>query len=230
VPRAPSVDPLLAQLAPWIARHLQKGAGETARMRPFLRPAALDEGAILHREGEISREMFLVTRGLARVFYVHEHREVNLRLLSAPAAAIALASFIEGTPAKETIQTLTPVEGVWFRLRDYLDAFPDEGSERLRRVLAERHYLAMERRLRTLQWKSARERYAYFVAHMERDIVERVPLLHIASYLGVRPESLSRVRREATQKLRARDEPATRGSSHEKPVRPGPPRDPRRAR
>lgn len=215
MPRAPSVDPLLAQLTPWIERHLRKSAGEAARMRPFVRPAALPEGAILHREGEVSHQVFLLTRGLARVFYVHEHREVNLRLLSAPAAAIALASFIEGAPAKETIQTLTPIEGVWFRLRDYLDAYPDEASERVRRVLAERHYLAMERRLRTLQWKSARERYAYFVAHMEKDIVEQVPLLHIASYLGVRPESLSRVRREA---VRA------------ELVRPGPPRAPRRGR
>ena len=215
MPRAPSFDPLLAQLSPWIERYLHVSASESARMRPFLRAAALPEGALLHREGAVCRDMFLLTRGLARVFYVHEHREVNLRLLSAPAIAIALASFIEEAPAKETLQALGPVEGLWFRLRDYVEAFPGETSERLCRVLAERHYLSMERRLRTLQWKSARERYAYFVAHMEKDIVEQVPLLHIASYLGVRPESLSRVRREG---LRA------------EAVRPGPPRAPRRAR
>jgi hypothetical protein len=112
MPRAPSVEPLLAQLIPWIERYLHKSAAEAARMRPYLRPAALPEGAMLHREGAVCRELFLLTRGLARVYYLHKHREVNLRLLSAPAAAIALASFIDRTPAKETIETLSPVEGV----------------------------------------------------------------------------------------------------------------------
>jgi CRP-like cAMP-binding protein len=188
-------DPLLARLVPWIEKYLHVSAADGARLRSYMRAASLPDGAILFREGETCREVFLMTSGLARAFYLHEHREVNLRLLSAPAAVIALASFIEGQPSRETIQALSAVEGVWLRLGDFVDAHPGQSSERILRVLAERHYLAMERRLRTLQWKSARERYAYFVQHMERDIVERVPGLHVASYLGVRPESLSRVRR-----------------------------------
>lgn len=208
----PSADPLLSRLIPWIEKYLHVSEGDGARMRPFLRAVALPEDAILHREGAPCRELFLLTSGLVRVFYVHQHREVNLRLLSAPAAVIALASFIAGAPARETIQAISAVEGVWFRLRDFVDAHPGETSERLCRVLAEQHYLAMERRLRTLQWKSARERYAYFVEHMERDIVERVPGVHVASYLGVRPESLSRVRRARAAPARASGAPKHRRS------------------
>ena len=67
-------------------------------------------------------------------------------------------------------------------------------NEALRRILAEGHYLSMERRLRMLQGKSAPERYAYFLEHMEPEIVRGMPGYHVASYLGVTPESLSRVR------------------------------------
>lgn len=187
-------------IARWAERYLHLNAEGMRSVRPYLSPAKPVEGEILHREGEVCRDLILLTSGLVRVYYVHEHREVNLRLMSAPAAVIALASFIDQVPARETIQALSDGVGVRFRLRDWADAHPGAVAERVMRVLAERHYLSMERRLRTLQWKSARERYAYFVEHMEREIVEQVPGIHVASYLGVRPESLSRVRRQRAGK------------------------------
>lgn len=194
--RAPAkkVD-LLDRVIPWVDRYLRVDRSEGERIRPYFSPATYAPGELLHREGDVARRMYLCTSGLARVFYVHAHREVNLRLLSAPAAVIALASFIDRVPARESIQALTALDGLWLRLADFVEEHPGETSERILRVLAERHYLAMERRLRTLQWKSARERWAYFVEHMEPAIVKGVPGIHVASYLGVRPESLSRVRR-----------------------------------
>jgi len=119
---------------------------------------------------------------------------VNLRFLCAPTVVVALSSFIRGTPAEETVEAVTEVEGFRSRLADFEDEHPGVLAERMRRVLAEQHYLSMERRLRMLQWKSAAERYEYFVQHMEPDIVQGMPGYHVASYLGVAPESLSRVR------------------------------------
>lgn len=75
---------------------------------------------------------------------------------------IALASFVRGMPSEETVQALTEVEGVMVRFDDLVEAHPGQTVEHLRRVLAEQHYLSMERRLRTLQWKSAHERWTYF--------------------------------------------------------------------
>jgi CRP-like cAMP-binding protein len=178
-----------------VGKHLRLSGAESARLAPYLRPTRADAGTTLFAEGDTARELLLLSAGLVRVFYVHEHREVNLRLLTAPSVVVPLASFIERAPARESVQALSDVEGLVFRIADFVETHPGETSERIQRVLAEQHYLSMERRLRMLQWKSAAERYAYFVANVERAIVEGVPGVHVASYLGVRPESLSRVRR-----------------------------------
>lgn len=186
---------VLARAVAIVGSHLSLSPTESELVGAYLRPMRAPASATLFARGVECRELVLLGTGLVRVYYVHGAREVNLRLLAAPSSVIALSSFIHRKPSEETVQALTDVEGVCFRIADFVDAHPGETSERMRRVLAEQHYVSMERRLRTLQWKSARERYAYFVAHMEPSIVEGVSGVHVASYLGVRPESLSRVRR-----------------------------------
>ncbi|MBK7398457.1 MAG: Crp/Fnr family transcriptional regulator [Myxococcales bacterium] len=181
------------------AEFLPLSADELAALTPYLRPVRHAEGAVLVREGDPCREVLVMTEGLVRCFYDHRGRDVNLRLLCAPAAVVPFASFVRGEPASETIEAVEPVVGLRLRLRDFADEHPGALAERIGRVLAERHYLSMERRLRTLQWKSAKERYDYFCAHVEPAIVQRMPLYHVASYLGVTPESLSRVRRARAQ-------------------------------
>lgn len=190
----------MAAPAPPFADILPLSEADLAALAPYLRAARYAPGEIIAREGDPCRDVVVMTSGLARCFYVHEAREVNLRLLSAPAAAVPLASFIRGAPATETIEAVEAVGGLRLRLRDFEDEQPGPLGERIRRVLAERHYLSMERRLRTIQWKSARERYEYFCAHVEPEIVQRMPLYHVASYLGVTPESLSRVRRARAER------------------------------
>jgi hypothetical protein len=56
------------------------------------------------------------------------------------------------------------------------------------------HYLSLERRLRMIQLKRAKQRYAYFCQVMPTEIVQGMPNFHIASYLGITPEALSRIK------------------------------------
>ncbi|MFO0693713.1 MAG: Crp/Fnr family transcriptional regulator [Polyangiales bacterium] len=160
----------------------------------YVRRVRYAPGETIFREHEVCRDIVILASGLVRAFYVHEAREVNLRFLCSPSIATAMASLVTGAPAEETVAAVTEVTGFRARWLDFEEANPGLAIERMRRTLAEAHYLSMERRLRMLQGKSARERYAYFLAHMEPEIVQSMPGYHVASYLGVTPESLSRVR------------------------------------
>lgn len=58
----------------------------------------------------------LLSEGLVRAYYLHELREVNLRLLCAPAVVVAMGSFITSLPAGQTVEAVTAVSGYRARL------------------------------------------------------------------------------------------------------------------
>lgn len=65
--------------------------------------------------------------------------------------------------------------------------------ERLVRIAYEKYYIRLEERFVNAQFKTASERYESLLQHSPH-ILERVPLGYIASYLGISPETLSRIR------------------------------------
>jgi CRP-like cAMP-binding protein len=68
--------------------------------------------------------------------------------------------------------------------------------EKLGRILAEKNYLCVLDRTLTMQTKTAKEKYLDFLDNYDPKIVQRVPQHQIASFLGIAPESLSRIRKE----------------------------------
>lgn len=186
------MDELIAALS----RYMALSAAEVEHIRRVARPTAYPRNHHLFEPPAICRELFFMMSGLVRSYYLFQDREVNLRLLCDDSAVLPLSSYITQTPTFEYIQCLSDARGYLVPLPISVDpAAPPEALENLRRVVAERHYLAMQRRLLTLQYKSVAERYQYFQETMEAKIVSDTPALHVASYLGVRPESLSRIRR-----------------------------------
>ena len=146
---------------------------------------------------EVCNHIFYMTKGLVRCFYLYDDKEVNLRLLCENSAVIAYSSYLQKEKTEEFVQALEPSEGYLFsrdQLEDLAESVPAINQFKL--LTAERHYISMERRLLTIQYKTAEERLRYFVDEMEPSIVSRTPATHIASYLGMPPESLSRAKRK----------------------------------
>ncbi|MBO6939914.1 MAG: Crp/Fnr family transcriptional regulator [Deltaproteobacteria bacterium] len=158
-----------------------------------LKPCRYDPSDVIFRRDERCRELVIIASGLVRAYDVDDRgRDVNHRFLAAPNLATALTSLITGEPSEEWIDAVTPVVGFRGSV-EVLEQIPR--GDRILRIVAEQHYLSMERRMRMLQLRFAAERYRFYREHLDPAIVAGMPDFHVASYLGVSAETLSRARR-----------------------------------
>lgn len=183
---------------------------------PHLLPVQFAKGDNIYYSGQRVHKVLVLRSGLVRVFDSQSHHEVNLRFLCDGSIILPFYAAIDhwrlgkDCIASETAQCITPCEGYWLPL-SYLSTSqplsnkpytrqsdPSEinWAQILQLELAFRHYQSMEERLRMIQLKTAAERYQCFLATMPSKIVEDMPSVQVASYLGITPETLSRVRHQ----------------------------------
>lgn len=149
----------------------------------------------------------LIASGLIRSFYLHNAAEVNLRFLAAGSLALPFASVAErwlnpqsnDLISSENLQSVSSVTGYAIPLAVLTQRQQSPQLDVLRLEIAAQHYLSMERRLRMIQQIRAIDRYRHFLAWMPHEIVQDMPSYHVASYLGMSPEVLSRLKRQLKQ-------------------------------
>ena len=168
----------------------------------------LDEAGLLFEDVHIARNGFFnkagivsdrigfVEKGVLRSFYNIDNREITTYFLLPGSVAASLMSFLQKKPAIENIQAIEDsLLNVINRTNLYRLYHENWKWQQVGRILTENYYVEMEQRSITLQYQSARERYeALLKDHPE--IIRSVPQNMIASYLGIAPETLSRIRKQ----------------------------------
>ncbi len=148
------------------------------------------------RVGEIANSMVFINKGILRSYKTDSKGNENVIQIALEDYWIGdLYSFLSRTPSTMAIEALEDTEVLllsFYNLeRLYLDV---PIMERFFRKLYERAYVTAQDRINSTLSVSAEQRYLEIIkAHP--DINKRVPLIHIASYLGITPESLSRIRK-----------------------------------
>ena len=145
--------------------------------------------------GTTSNEIYFIINGLARVYYLKNGKEVTTYLSSDDGFIASYSSFINQTHSFENIQCIEECEVLsisYTKMQKLYTQIPN--WERVGRILAEQNYLCMADRLLKLQMIPAKEKYLTFLQTSHPKIIQRTPLIYIASYLGITPESLSRIR------------------------------------
>lgn len=105
-------------------------------------------------------------------------------------------SRLEGLPSSIAIKAIEASEVLLIRQRDLDELYARHPRlERLGRILMEQAYLKMVEQSIELQLLPARERYGNLLSKRPH-VFQKVPLYHVASYLGIAPKSLSRIRGE----------------------------------
>lgn len=154
----------------------------------------IQKGCDLQAIGHTCRTIYFMNKGLARIYYFKDDIDVTESFAFENQIIARVESLFSGKPSRKGIQMLEISEVVAInapQLFQLYDTFPD--VERLFRKIFEAGYVDTVNRIESLQFHSAEERYRDLL-QTSPDILKRVPLKIVASYLGITPVSLSRIR------------------------------------
>ncbi len=184
----------MQQLLTHITKYSALSEAAQNELQVHFRKITYAKNEYLLKEGQVCRHLYFLETGALRGFYNLDGKEITHWFGFENDFVTSFHSFITGEPAVENIQLL---EGciLWSISKDALTALFNEYHEieRLMRIAYEKYYIRLEERFVNAQFKTAGERYANLLRQTP-PIIERVSLGYIASYLGISPETLSRVR------------------------------------
>ena len=146
-------------------------------------------------QGSVCKYLYFINKGCIRYFYTIEGEEHTGQFFFENGWYSDLESFLTQIPTQQTIQAIEPTELVLLPKQNLYDAYEKiPVFERFGRVLIEQSFLGLRAKNKHLTNLSPEEHYLKLIKERPK-VIQRVPLLHIASYLGIKPESLSRTRK-----------------------------------
>lgn len=156
--------------------------------------------SLLLKEGDISRRLYVITEGSVRGWFNHDGREICFQFFFEGDVVYAPESFRKNVPSPFSLETMEPVKLRSLGQRDVelirqdpelypylIENAADKQAEFMRHFFS---YLK----------DTPEQRYRNLLQH-HPEIVRRVPLQYIASYLGITPVSLSRIRNRISLQL-----------------------------
>lgn len=158
------------------------------------RQAIVPRGEFLIREGEIEKNLYFVRSGAVRVFYLTEFEEMTIRLGYKGSFVTSLSSFINGTPSEFFIDAIRKTEIRVISKEELLNIAHDS-PESLKQYVALLESLITQQIEREVDLliTSPAERLNR-VLQRSPNLFREIPLKYIASYLRMKPETLSRIR------------------------------------
>jgi CRP-like cAMP-binding protein len=168
---------------------------EQDAIKELLHFSSYNKGDFIYKQGEIPKIACFLMTGAVRFFYITEDGKdhtTSFAFESQP--VIPYGSFVEQVPSGISIVALEPVEMIWSsreEFNNFVEKHP-RFQAGIAKLLSE-YLLKGSQQLSLLRIGSSRDRYEK-LRTMQSEVINRVPLTHIASYLDMALETLSRVR------------------------------------
>ncbi len=161
----------------------------------------LKKGQFYIRDGQMAKEIGFLNSGILRAYYQSDDgTEYNKHFFLPYCFIGGYASLISGKINVINQQALTDCELLVANYTDLQKLYPScPDIERVSRLLAEQFFIQKEQREIEIVLMDAEKRYKIFRKDFPA-LEQHIPQYHIASYLGITPTQLSRIRRKITQK------------------------------
>ena len=171
--------------------------GELDMLESILVPMKFQKGEIILPEGEVCKNIYWIAKGLVRQFYFKNGKDLTEYMATENNICMCIESLFKEEPTRLQIMAIEP--SILYALpKDALEqaSIKSVNIQMLYRKILEESLILSQVHADMLRFETAQDRYVKLVKRQPQ-LVLRAPLVYIASYLQMTPETLSRVRTSA---------------------------------
>ena len=163
-------------------------------LESILVPMKFSKGEKILDEGQVCRHIFWIVKGLVRQFYYKNNKELTEYMATENTICMSIESLFKEAPSLQIIQALEPTIIFAIPMHELeMAAMKSVNIQMLYCKILEESLIISQQHADMLRFESAQDRYQKLVKTAPQ-LVLRAPLVYIASYLQMTPETLSRVR------------------------------------
>ena len=174
---------------------------DCARVIQLFEPLEVKKGEHLFRSGEIARYVYYIERGCLRQYYINnngEERTIYFKVEDGWCSE--LVSFLDNKPTELCLQALEKSKLQIINQKNWIYAATEIRSFTMGFIRAQQDTnLMLKKRLAEATVETPEEKYLRFVEE-EPKLLQRIPLYHVAAYLAMTPETLSRIRKKIAER------------------------------
>jgi CRP-like cAMP-binding protein len=187
----------LTKIELFVRKIVEPNADEWGAFANIIQVKKLDKKDLLLEEGQTCKFIAFINSGVIREYSFQNGRETTVDFVTEGQFITDYQSFIQENPSMQYLEALTDVELLLLKkdgINDLFDKY--KVWERFGRLIIERVFCGVEAKRKKIISTSHEEQYHDFASSYPL-IVQQVPQYYIASYLGISPEHLSRIRKKA---------------------------------
>lgn len=171
-------------------------AEKTSKLEDYFESFSTKKNDLLEVENTRTKYLYFINEGFVRVFHNMDGNEITSHINCESGFITSFQSFISGNLSYENVQCITDCKLLKISNKN-LEALykSNQNWEKFGRIVIEQSIIYNEQRNKDLIELSAEKRYLKLLKN-QPEIIQNVPLQYIASFLGIKPESLSRIRKK----------------------------------
>ncbi len=148
--------------------------------------------------GRVENYLYFLVKGTARSYFLREGKEYTYDFFFPGSLFTAFTSFITRMPSQVGIQALDACTAFKIHHRFIYTLYDHyHSAERFGRIVAEQQFMNRSRKEMGILSMTAEQRYTELFER-DPDLVSKISVKHLSTYLGIHPESLSRIRNKVS--------------------------------
>jgi CRP/FNR family transcriptional regulator, anaerobic regulatory protein len=184
-----------SDLKKFLSEYASFSEEELENLASKFRSKVVKKNNYLLSQGDVCNDIVFLREGCLRLYYLKEDIEVSVWFAFPQSSAIEIYSFISESPSNYFLQAIEDSEVLYLSKKELNELYSHQPKmQEMMRKFWEDVILTLIKRFTALQTDSAEKRYLELLK--KPDYLETIPQKYLASFIGVTPTSLSRIRKQ----------------------------------